>query len=188
MRARRRRIAGQLSATRLPAPRARRQAPRGRCARPGPAPGGGSDGVACDHGKSTVHGLVHHEPPRLAESARRNRRHHQNIGGGVEVAQLPLGHRVQAHHRAAGRDPRGGGSRTDEDERGGWCLQARRTPSLHEHPQSLFPRGPSRKQEYHLDICRPSRIVRQTHIGRAPEVVVDRLRRDVYASGAMRRT
>lgn len=42
-------------------------------------------------------------------------------------------------HRAAGGDPRGGGPRADEDERGGRRSKARTTPGLVQRPECVFP-------------------------------------------------
>ena len=117
--------------------------------------GDGAHGVACDHGKRSVHRLVDHQPPGLAEGAGGDRRHHQNVGGGVEVAQSHGGHGVQTddallreRHRAAGGDPRGAGSHADEDERGGGA----RRPDARQASMStlsLFPGRATDKQKLH---------------------------------------
>ena len=62
--------------------------------------GGGPDRGGGDHGYSLVEGFVDHQPPRLEEVARGDRRYDDDVRAGVEVA-----HFLRA--RGAGRDRAG---------------------------------------------------------------------------------
>ena len=102
------------------------------------AAGGRADGVGGQDGRALVHGLVDHQPPGLAEGARRQRRHHENVGRGQDVAHD--GRRLGPERHLAGEArPRRavGGAEADERRRRAHPGRSRARPRA-------APRRPSR--------------------------------------------
>src|SRR5215207_9611248 len=137
---------------------------------------GGSHGCACDHRHPLVERLVHHQPPRLEEVARGDRRHYDDVGAGVEAADALRRERAFGHGRAGGDGP--GSERTvaDHDERDFRCLEAQGAPGPQKHREPLFPLQAAGKHDLERGV--PARFGR-----RAPERVIDALGRLHHRGG-----
>ena len=116
--------------------------------------GGGADRVGGDHRQALVHRLVDHQPPRLAERARRRstaRRARQQAPYRSRSSRGATGSRLTTPRlRLRGRVPPGeteSGPHAGQDERGGRRAQTRSTPGPRQHRQPLLAGGATDEQE-----------------------------------------
>ena len=140
-------------------------------------PGGRSDRVAGDHGEPAVHRLVDHQPPRLAEARRGDRRHDQHVGVGVHLPQRLGLERAELADRFGVAPARRRSARPRGDRRAGgrppaparspraaWLSPTRR--AAREAPSRGV--GAPDEQEAHRRVPRPGRAARGSRDRRAP--------------------
>ena len=133
--------------------------------------GGGADRGGGDHGHSLVEGFVDHQPPRLEEVARGDRRYDDDVRARVEVAHFRGRQRRRGRSRRRRRPGLGAGRRRPGPARPPVLVDSSARQARSSTASALLPLQPAGK--HHLE----RRLRGAASAGRGPERVVDALRR-----------